>query len=80
MESKEPPRNHGKAKAVVSLGLSNESEKIDGKKTTKKTAEQKARRKAKLREAHLKKLAEAGKYDPKRPVNPDPERLLSSFI
>jgi hypothetical protein len=32
------------------------------------------RKKAKHREAYLQKLQEAGKYDPARPVKPDPER------
>jgi len=35
------------------------------------------RRRAKRKAAHLKKLLDLGKYDPKRPVQPDPERWLA---
>lgn len=34
------------------------------------------RRRAKLRELYLLKLQELGKYDPNRPIKPDPERLV----
>ncbi len=38
------------------------------------------RRRTKFRDAYLKHLQELGKYDPTRPVKPDPERYIFSII
>lgn len=74
LENRQPPRHHGKSKVIQSSVLSAvEKKAIDGC-SRKRTPEQKARRKAKLREAYLKKLQAAGKYEPSRPAKPDPER------
>eukprot|EP01083_Nonionella_stella_P206213 750229_1 len=48
----------------------------DGKQKKKKNPDAILRRRAKKREAHLKKLQKEGKYNPDRPLKPDPERWV----
>ena len=46
------------------------------RKKKKKSKEAVLRQRAKKREAHLSKLQQEGKYNPDRPMKPDPERWI----
>ena len=82
LEAKEPPRHHGKSRITDKLSATASAAGVDGaglKGKKGKTADQIAKRKEKKKSAHLKKLQDAGKYDPARPVKPDPERFVIFF-
>lgn len=66
LEQAELPR----AKAKVAQPQEKAVEKV----RKPRTAEQKARKRAKAKEKYLARLIEQGKYDPRKPTFPDPER------
>jgi signal recognition particle subunit SRP72 len=76
LESAEPPRFHGKSKLLAAPGLSADAAAA-ARRAKKHTPEQKARRRARQREAYLAQLQAAGKYEPSRAVKPDPERWIA---
>lgn len=66
LEQAELPRSRTK--------ISQPEAKVVEKTRKPRTAEQKAKKRAKEKEKYLAKLIEQGKYDPRRPTFPDPER------
>ena len=84
MEQAEVPRLAKKSKTIEkqkSLEIINNNVVSSQKEKSKEN--QKARiirRRIKLRQAYLKRLQELGKYDPSKPIKPDPERFVMNYF
>lgn len=72
LESKGIPRIKVTYESKFSEQQKEESTKVDPKFLVVKA--RRLRRKAKLRAVYLQKLQDQGRFDPARPVKPDPER------